>query len=165
MYRPIVLKNADLILGSEGDGTDFGLQLTSITATPDVATERIKTVKPEGRFASVDDPEWSLDLGYLYGYDDAGAVEQAFSSYLLMHNGEIVPFIFRPLHAVAGSPEYTGEVHLVAGPLGGDQGAFSTQTVSLPVEGQVAVGAIGSTETFSATATETSPDVAPATGT
>jgi hypothetical protein len=141
-FQPIVLKNADLELGTAAAGTDYGLQLTSITATPDVAVERIKTVKPEGRFASVDEPEWSLDLGYLYGYDDAAAEDAAFTEYLMNHNGEIVDFTFRPLHAVAGSPEYTGQCRLVAGPLGGDQGAFSTQTVSLPVEGQIAVGTI-----------------------
>lgn len=141
-FQPIVLKNADLELGSAATGTDYGLQLTSITATPDVAVERIKTVKPEGRFASVDEPEWSLDLGYLYGYDDAAAEDAAFTEYLMNHNGEIVDFTFRPISGLAGAPEYTGQCRLVAGPLGGDQGAFSTQTVSLPVEGQIAVGTI-----------------------
>lgn len=141
-YQPIVLKNADLELGTAATGTDFGLQLTSIVATPDVAVERIKTVKPEGRFASVDEPEWSLDLGYLYGYDDAAGVDAAFTEYLMNHNGEIVDFTFRPLSGVVGSPEYTGQCRLVAGPLGGDQGAFSTQSVSLPVEGQIGVGAV-----------------------
>lgn len=141
-FKPIVLKNADLLLGSEGEGTDFGLQLTSIAATPDVATERVKTVKPAGRFSSVDDPEWSLDLGYLYGYDDSGTVEAAFSSYLIAHNGEQVPFSFTPIDGASGSPIYSGTCTLVAGPLGGDQGAFSTQSVSLPIEGQIEIEAV-----------------------
>lgn len=136
-FEPIVLKNADLLLGAEATGTDFGIQLTSITLTADVATERIKTVKKEGRFSSVDDPEWSLDLGYLYGHDTDG-VTQALADYLLANNGTQVPFTFRPISG--GSPVYSGTCTLVAGSIGGDQGAFSTQSVSLPVEGQPVLG-------------------------
>lgn len=137
-FEPIVLKNADLILGDEATGTDFAVQLTSVTLTADVATERIKTIKPEGRFASVDDPEWTLELGYVYGRDNTTApVATVIADYLLDNNGEQVPFTFRPISG--GPPVYTGQCRLVAGSIGGDQGAFSTQTVSLPVDGQVTV--------------------------
>lgn len=140
-FKPIVIKDADLILGDEATGTDFGIQLTSIVLTPDVATERIKTAKPAGRFSSVDDPEWSMDLGYVYGYDDTTA-ESALAAYLLANNGTQVPFTLRPISGLVGAPEITGTVTLVAGGIGGDQGAFSTQSVSLPVEGQPVIGAI-----------------------
>lgn len=141
-FKPISLKNVLLRLGDEATGTDFAIQLTSVTLTPDVATERLKTLKPAGRYSSVDDPEWSLDLGYAYGYDDAGAAALALSSYLLENNGEQVPFSFEPIAALVGAPKYDGTVSLVAGALGGDQGAFSTQSVSLPVEGQPTVSTV-----------------------
>lgn len=135
-FRPIILKNTDLQLGSEADGTDFGIQLTSITLSADVATERLKTVKPAGRFSAVDDPEYSLELGYVFGSDPEGA-EPALGDYLMEHNGEEVDFTFRPLSG--GPPVYSGRCTLVAGSIGGDQGAFSTQYVTLPVEGTVDV--------------------------
>jgi hypothetical protein len=140
-FKPIVIKDADLILGVVATGTNFAIQLTSITLTPDVATERIKTAKPAGRYSSVDDPEWSLDLGYVYGYDDTTA-DEALAAYLLDHTGEQVPFTFRPISGASGAPEISGTVTLLAGAIGGDQGAFSTQTVSLPVEGQPTIGAV-----------------------
>ena len=134
-FAPIVIKNADLVLGSEADGTDYAIELTSIALTPDVSPERIKTAKPEGRFSSVDDPEWNLDLGYVYGkYADADA-QVSLADYLMAHVGEQIPFTFRPKTGGAG---YSGIVTLVPGAIGGDQGAFSTQSVSLPLEGQPA---------------------------
>jgi hypothetical protein len=132
-FAPIVIKNADLFLGSEADGTDYAIELTSIALTPDVSPERIKTAKPEGRFSSVDDPEWNLDLGYVYGKYGTGDTTVSLADYLMAHVGEQIEFTFRPKTQEAG---YTGTVTLVPGAIGGDQGAFSNQSVSLPVEGQ-----------------------------
>lgn len=134
-FKPIVIKNADLVLGNEADGTDYGIELNSIALTPDVSPERIKTAKPAGRFSSVDDPEWNLDLGYVYGKRGGGATDQSLADYLMDHVGEQLPFTFRP---VSGGAGYAGTVTLLPGALGGDQGSFSTQSVSLPVEGQPA---------------------------
>lgn len=134
MFQPIVIKNADLFLGTEADGTDYAIELTSIALTPDVSPERIKTCKPEGRFSSVDDPEWNLDLGYVYGkYGTGDAGKVSLADYLLAHVGEQIPFTFRPKTGEGG---YTGVCTLLPGAIGGDQGAFSTQSISLPVEGQ-----------------------------
>lgn len=129
-FQPIVIKNADLVLGDEASGTDYAIELNSIALTPDVSPERIKTAKPEGRFSSVDDPEWNLDLGYVYGKNDEGV---SLADYLMDHVGEVISFTFRP---VSGGDGYTGDVTLLPGAIGGDQGSFSTQSVSLPVEGQ-----------------------------
>lgn len=141
-FQPIVIKNADLFLGSEADGTDYAIELNSIALTPDVSPERIKTAKPAGRFSSVDDPEWNLDLGYVYGKRGEGE-DLSLADYLMDHVGDVIEFTFRPKTGEAG---YTGEVTLLPGAIGGDQGSFSTQSVSLPVEGQptkVAAAAAG----------------------
>lgn len=131
-YTPLYMKDVDLILGDEATGTNFKCQLRSVTLTPDVNVERIKTLCPTGQYSNVDDPEWSLELGYLYGVDDTTPAE-ALANYLLVNAGDKVEFFFAP---IAGGAGYSGNVTLVPGPLGGEQGSFSEQSVSLPVDGQ-----------------------------
>ena len=133
-FAPLKMKNVDLILGDEATGTNFKCQLRSVTLTPDTNITRIKTLCPEGQFANVDDPEWTLNLGYLYG-TDAEAAASALGEYLRVNAGDQVDFFFAPN---AGGPGYSGVVTLVPGALGGEQGGFSEQSVALPVEGQPA---------------------------
>jgi hypothetical protein len=134
-FVPLNPKNVDLILGDEITGTNFKCQLRSVTLTPDTNIERIKTLCPSGQYASVSDPEWSLELGYLYGKEDGGDPQEALARFLLDNAGEQVPFVFRPWSGDDGDG-YKGTVTLVPGPIGGEEGSFSEQSVSLPVEGQ-----------------------------
>lgn len=130
-FVPLYMKDVDLILGDEATGTDYACQLRSVTLTPDTNVERIKTLCPDGQFSNVDDPEWNLDLGYLMGTDpDNGSL----ADYLLENSGEKVAFFFAP--SAGEEPGYQGMVTLVPGPIGGEQGSFSEQSVSLPVDGQ-----------------------------
>lgn len=129
-FVPLYMKDVDLILGDESTGTNYKCQLRSVVLTPDVNVERIKTLCPDGQFSNVDDPEWNLDIGYLMGTDSA---DPSLADFLLENQGEQMPFYFAP---IAGGAGYTGEVTAVPGPIGGDQGSFSEQTVSLPIDGQ-----------------------------
>jgi hypothetical protein len=133
-FQPYKAKDVDLILGDEVDGPNFKCQLRSVVLTPDTDIERIKTLCPSGQFASVSDPEWSLELGYLYGKDDSDPAA-ALARFLLDNSGLQVPFVFRPW---SGDDQegYKGVVTCVPGPIGGEEGSFSEQSVSLPVEGQ-----------------------------
>ena len=131
-YEPLYMKDVDLILGTEAEGTDFKCQLRSVTLTPDVNVVRTKTLCPTGQFANVDPAEWTLELGYIYGRD-AADVEAALADYLLANAGEKVDFFFAPW---TGDNGYTGIVTLLPGPIGGEQGSYSEQTVQLPVDGQ-----------------------------
>ena len=133
-FEPLYMKNVDLILGDESTGTNFKCQLRSVTLTPDTNITRTKTLCPEGQFANVDDPEWNLELGYLYGRDVETA-QAALARYLLENQGDKVPFSFSPW-AGDTTEGYTGQVTLVPGAIGGEQGGFSEQSVSLPVDGQ-----------------------------
>lgn len=152
-FQPLYMKDVNLILGDEATGTDFKCQLRSVTLTPDSNIERIKTLCPTGQFANVDDPEWNLDLGYLYGTDDAGG--DSLADYLLNNASLKVEFFFAP---ISGGSGYQGVVSIVPGPIGGEQGSFSEQSVSLPVDGQPATwtpvvsGAEAAPETQPATA-------------
>lgn len=133
-FAPVYMKESDLYLGTEAEGTDFAIQLTSITLTPDAAVERFNTLKREGKYAEVGDPEWNLELGYAVGVNNAATpADVILADYLLEHHGEEVPFTFRP---VSGGEGYSGTVRLVVGGVGGDQGSFATQSVTLPVIGQ-----------------------------
>ena len=138
-WTPIYMRDVDLILGPTLTGKNYKCQLRSVTLTPDVNVTRIKTLCPTGQYSASDDPEWSLDLGYLYGVSDTA--DEALADFLLEHGGEQMEFTFRPVAAGAG---YTGTVTIIPGPIGGEQGSFSEQSVSLPVQGQptsVAAGA------------------------
>lgn len=130
-FTPLYMRNVNLILGDFATtGVDFRCQLRSVTLSPDVNIERIKTLCADGQFANVDDPEWNLDLGYLMGSDTDGP---SLSDFLLENSGEKIDFSFAP---IAGGAGYTGVVTVVPGPIGGEQGSFSEQSVSLPVDGQ-----------------------------
>lgn len=131
-WRPIYMADVDIILGDEALGTNFKCQARSVTLTPEVNTTRIKTLCPTGQFSNVDDPEWTLEIGYLYGVDDADP-EQGLADYLLANSREKVDFFFAP---EAGGAGYTGIVTLIPGAIGGEQGNFAEQSVQLPVDGQ-----------------------------
>ncbi|GAB3750048.1 hypothetical protein [Microlunatus parietis] len=128
----INMKDVNLILGSEATGTDFACQLKSVLLSPDTNIVREETLCPDGQFADVGNPVWSLNLGYIYG-KHATTAEKALADYLLAHHGEQVDFFFAPW---AGGDGYTGLVTLIAGAIGGEQGSSSNQTVELPVDGQ-----------------------------
>lgn len=133
MFSPIIMRNAILVFGeTESGGVAFQIQARSVVLTPDTNVQRTKTLSPAGQFADVDDPEWTLEIAYLVGnVTDVG--EEAFADYLLANKGDKVPVYFRP---VAGGKGYKVNVTLIAGAIGGEQGSFSEQSVSLPVDGQ-----------------------------
>lgn len=133
MFKPVYMKDSNLILGDEATGRDYKIELRSITMTPDVNTSRIKTLDPEGQFSEVDAAEWSLELGYLGGSWDTADAKQSLQDYLLEHAGEKIPFFFAPR---AGGAGYQGNLSLLPGAIGGDQGSFSEQSVTLPIDGQ-----------------------------
>lgn len=133
-FEPTYLKNVDLILGVEATGINFKCQLQSVKLSPDADTSTEKTLCPEGVYSEVDDPEWTLELGYLAGRDKEDATN-ALSEYMRVHHGETVPFAFRP---VSGEPAggFSGVVRCMATEFGGEKGSFSKVTAKLPVIGQ-----------------------------
>lgn len=144
MFKPYFMKDIDLIIGDEASETtpNFKCQVRSCKLTPDVSVQRIETACPTGQYADMGNPTWTAELGYLYGADDgSGTVAEVLADYLLAHAGETQIITFRP-HA--GGKGYQASIKIVPGPIGGDYGSFSEQTVSLPIEGQpipiVAVG-------------------------
>lgn len=135
-FTPIIMKDVVLVFGSdETGGTAFQCQARSVTLNPDVNIQRTKTLCPTGQFSDVDTPEWTLEVGYLYGTSDVPATEPAFADFLLENQGVKMNVFFRP---VAGGAGYQVSATLLPGGIGGEQGSFSEQSVSLPVDGQPA---------------------------
>lgn len=132
-FKPLFMKNVDLILGDVATGDNFKCQLRSVNLDPDTNTVKAKTLCPEGQFAEVEDPEWTLNLGYLYGSVIGTGQPAALADYLLENKGDKVDFMFRP---ISGGIGYRGTVTLIAGGIGGDQGGFSEKSVALPLDGQ-----------------------------
>lgn len=132
MFRPIYMKDVNLILGEEALGDDFKCQSRSVTLTPEANTTRIKTLCPDGTYANVDVAEWTLEIGYLVGVDDVDPTA-VLTAYLLAHEGEKVSF-FTAFES--GGPGWTGTVTITPGAMGGEQGNFSEQTVQLPLDGK-----------------------------
>lgn len=133
-FRPIMLKNVDLVLGDATESTQFKCQLKTIKLVPDVNTIREKTACPTGTYAEVEDPKWNLELGHLTGIDTDDS-EAALSEFLRVHSGDKTSFAFRP---VSGDHKggYKGRVTLMATELGGQVGSMNTATVQLPLDGQ-----------------------------
>ena len=83
------------------------------------------------------DPEWDLEIGYAFGKDADGVME-ALADYLLDNHGTKQDFLFRP---VAGGAGYSGEVTIIAGPIGGTVDQWMEGSVTLPLDGQPAAAA------------------------
>ena len=129
-FKPYVMKNVDLILGDEATGANYRCQIRSVVLAPSMNIVKIKTACPEGQFADAEDPEWELQLGYVYGMDTA---TETLADFLMEHAGKHLPFTFRP---IAGGAGYAGEVTVIPGGIGGNYGAASEQSVNLPLDGQ-----------------------------
>ena len=133
-FKPIMMKDVDLILGDLSTGSNFKCQARSVTLKPDTSIQKMKTLCPAGRYADVDDPEWELEIGYAYGYDDAvSPVTEVLANFLLANHGTKMAFKFQPRSGQVG---YTGMVTIVAGPVGGSQGSWMEGSVTLPLDGQ-----------------------------
>lgn len=136
-WKPIMMKDVDLILGDEATGPNFKCQVRSVTLTPTSSPQKLKTACPQGRYSDVSDPEWDLEIGYAFGKDADGVME-ALADYLLDNHGTKQDFLFRP---VAGGAGYSGEVTIIAGPIGGTVDQWMEGSVTLPLDGQPAAAA------------------------
>lgn len=136
MFQPIMMKDVDFSLGDESTGPSFKCQLRSVTLKPNASIQKLKTLCPDGTYSDVDQAEWELELGYAHGKDVAGGtVTEILAEYLIAHHGAKQAFRFRP---ESGGKGYSGTVTIIAGPIGGSQGAWMEGSVTLPLTGQPA---------------------------
>ena len=138
-FAPIFMRASDVKIGAvtagvpddEATATAYECEVRSVLFTPDASTERVKTLCPSGSYANVSAAEWSVEIGYLVGETDSGTT---LSEWLFDHQGEKAIVYFRPVSG--GDTGMSAIVTVVAGPYGGEEGGFSEQSVTLPVDGQ-----------------------------
>jgi hypothetical protein len=115
----------------EMEGTDYANQLTRVRLVPDVPSQQIRTLVPDGVINDTDSATYTLEI--------AGIQKLAAGGLLKLLNesepGTLLDVTWQPLKDTPGQPEYTLTVKSKPGPVGGDQGAFATFELVLDVEG------------------------------
>lgn len=133
-FKPITLKNMDLVLGDASESTQFKCQIKSAKLIPEVSIIKEKTACPKGIYSEVDNPDWNLELGHLTGVD-VDQAEAALTEFLRVHHGQKMSFAMRPFSGDYKGG-FKGKVTLVATEIGGAVGGMNTATVQLPLDGQ-----------------------------
>ena len=134
-FKPITLKNVDLVFGDATTSHQFKCQVKSLKFIPESTVIREKTACPTGVYTEVEDPTWNLEVGHLTGVDDAGATNVALTEFLMENSGELYPVAVRfNSGTIIGG--YKARVRLVPAEIGAAVGGMNTATVQLPVEGQ-----------------------------
>lgn len=134
-FKPITLKNVDLVFGDATTSHQFKCQVKSLKFIPESTVIREKTACPTGVYTEVEDPTWNLEVGHLTGVDDAAAPNTAFTEFLMENSGELYPVAVRfNSGTIIGG--YKARVRLVPAEIGAAVGGMNTATVQLPVEGQ-----------------------------
>lgn len=134
-FKPITLKNVDLVFGDATTSHQFKCQVKSLKFIPESTVIREKTACPTGVYTEVEDPTWNLEVGHLTGYDDAGTDTAALTDFLRANSGDLYPVAVR---FASGTHQggYKARVRLVPAEIGAAVGGMNTATVQLPVEGQ-----------------------------
>lgn len=121
-----VIKDALVKFGA----TDFTNQCTKARLVPDTPIQTLRTLVPDGQITDVDSAIWTLELTGVQDWETGGL-----ATYLNANAGSLVTVIIAPAK-LTGKKQATVSVRIVSVPFGGDQGAFPTIDVTLPVQGQ-----------------------------
>lgn len=109
-------------------GTDYANQCTSVVMTPEQETQTLKTMVPDGIVQDVDTATWTLSINGIQDYVAA----QGLARFLTDNSGVQLAIVFEPKK---GGVTATATVVGKAVPFGGEQGAFTTFDVQLPMIG------------------------------
>jgi len=129
--KPIVLKDA--LLTIEAD--NYEAHVSSITVTPTVSTQTWKGITPAASFSDSTSPVWVAALEYAQDWETPDSLAR----YLFENQGATVTALFQPKKG-SGLPEFTVDLVITPGPIGGAVDAFMTGSVSLGVSGQPILG-------------------------
>lgn len=114
------------------EGSDHANELTRIRLVPDVPTQNLRTLVPDGNITDVDSAAWTLEIAGIQKLATGGLLKLLNDS----EPGTLLDVEWEPLKDVAGQPNYVFQIKSMPGPVGGDQGAFATFEMVLQVEGQ-----------------------------
>lgn len=120
-----VLKDATVSIAA----TNYANQCTSVTLTPEQATQTLKTMVPDGVIQDVDIATWTCSIAGIQDYVTA----RGLARYLTEQAGNTLNLVFTPKN---GGVTATVSVVAKAVPFGGETGAFTVFDVELPCIGQ-----------------------------
>jgi hypothetical protein len=119
------------------EATDYANQCTSVVLTPEQPTQTLKTMVPDGIVQDVDSAVWTCSINGVQDYKAA----QGLARLLTDMAGEQLDIVFTPRNGV-GNAKATVTVVGKAVPFGGEQGAFTTFSIDLPVIGEPVWGVV-----------------------
>jgi hypothetical protein len=119
------------------EATDYANQCTSVVLTPDQATQTLKTMVPDGIVQDVDSAVWTCSINGIQDYKAARGLARLLTEMA----GSELDIVFTPKN---GTGNATATVTVVgkAVPFGGEQGAFTTFSIELPVIGAPVWGVV-----------------------
>jgi hypothetical protein len=116
------------------DGTDYANQLRKGRLVPDQPTQTYRTLVPDGAIQDVDSVTWTLEIEGLQ-INIAGGL----AYYLRSVSGSQISVVLQPKTGVGqAKATFTAIAKMVE--FGGEQGAFLTHTLELPVVGTPVFG-------------------------
>jgi hypothetical protein len=116
------------------DGTEYANQLRKARLVPDQPVQTYRTLVPDGAVQDADSVVWTLEIEGLQINIASGL-----AYYLRQQSGLIVAMTLTPLIGT-GNPKATFNVTALSPEFGGEEGAFLTQTLTLPVTGAPVFG-------------------------
>lgn len=116
------------------DGTDYANNLRKARLVPDQPIQTYRTLVPDGTVQDADSVVWSFEIEGLQ-INTAGGL----AAYLRTVSGNTITVVLRPKTGT-GLPQATFTAVAMMPEFGGEQGAFLTQTLTLPVNGSVVFG-------------------------
>jgi hypothetical protein len=111
------------------DGTEFANQLRKARLVPDQPVQTYRTLVPDGAVQDADSVVWTFEIEGLQ-INIAGGL----AYYLRQQAGLQVAFTLTPKTGT-GNPKATFTGVAITPEFGGEQGAFLTQTLTIPVIG------------------------------
>lgn len=123
-----VIRNATLTIGAVA----YANQVTKARLVPETPVQTIRTLVPDGIVQDVDNTAWTLELAGIQDWKDAQGLADALNDAA----GTQVTIVLQPK---SGTGERKATFVAMAMPVefGGEQGAFATFDVTLPVVGGV----------------------------
>lgn len=116
------------------DGTDYANQLRKARLVPEQSIQTYRTLVPDGAVQDIDSAVWTLELEGLQ-INIAGGL----AFYLRSVNGANIAAVLQQKTGV-GNPKATFTAIAMMVEFGGEQGAFLTKTLTLPVIGAPVFG-------------------------
>jgi hypothetical protein len=118
-----VLRNASF----KFNGVEYAHHATKVRIVPDTPIQTLRTLDPAGAVTDVDSATYTLEIA---------GVQDALAQDINDAAGTVVEVIYQPKKG-SGTKIYTFDVVAIATPIGGEQGAFLTFDITLPIQGDI----------------------------